>query len=116
MSLLADQLRDYSHFHTDRTNLLVHIVAVPVFELSCVAFVGALAARAPGRAVASVALAVAAFAAQGGGHALEPNAAIPFSGPGNALGRIFGEQFVTFPRFVLGGGWSRAYRAAAQGD
>jgi hypothetical protein len=26
--------------------------------------------------------------------------------------RIFAEQFITFPRFVLSGGWSRAYRAA----
>lgn len=116
MSLLADQGRDYSRYHTDRMNLLIHIVAVPVFELSCVGFIGALAARAPVYAAASVALALAAFAAQGGGHAREPNAAIPFTGPGNTVGRIFGEQFITFPRFVLGGGWSRAFRAAAHHD
>jgi hypothetical protein len=43
---------------------------------------------------------------------MEANPAVPFSGPGNALSRIFGEQFVTFPRFVLSGGWARALRAS----
>jgi hypothetical protein len=63
----------------------------------------------------SAGIAAAAFAAEARGHAGEMNPAVPFSGPGNALGRIFGEQFVTFPRFVLSGGWSRAYRAASGG-
>jgi len=36
----------------------------------------------------------------------------PFTGPLNAMSRIFLEQWVTFPRFVLSGGWSHAMRAA----
>jgi hypothetical protein len=112
MSFLAGQFSDYPRVHTERANLLVHIVAVPVFDLSWVAFVAAVAGRSPLGALASVAVAAAAFAAEGRGHAIEPERPIPFAGPRNALARIFAEQFITFPRFVLSGGWSRAYRAA----
>jgi hypothetical protein len=30
---------------------------------------------------------------------------------GNAISRIFLEQWVTFPRFVLSGAWMRAWRS-----
>ena len=113
MSFLAGQFNDYPRVHTKRANLLVHIVAVPVFDLSWVAFVAAVAGRSPVGALASAAVAVAAFAAEGRGHALEAEAPIPFAGPRDVVTRIFAEQFITFPRFVLSGGWSRAYRAAA---
>ena len=36
----------------------------------------------------------------------------PFAGPGQALARLFFEQWLTFPRFVLSGGWRRALAAA----
>jgi phage terminase small subunit len=112
MSLLAWQFDEYPQFHGDRTNLLVHIVAVPAFELATIALVASAVNRSPVAAAASAAVAVAAFAAQARGHAIEANAPVPFSGPRNALARIFAEQFVTFPRFVLSGGWARAYRSA----
>jgi hypothetical protein len=35
---------------------------------------------------------------------------VPFRGPLDVLVRIFAEQFVTFPRFVLTGGLARAWR------
>lgn len=92
--------------------MLVHIVAVPAFEVATLALAASLVNRAPVAAAASAAVAVAAFAAQGRGHAMEANPPVPFSGPRNAFARIFAEQFVTFPRFVLSGGWSRAYRSA----
>jgi len=44
---------------------------------------------------------------QGRGHKLERVPPEPFTGPTNVLGRLFLEQWVTFPRFVLSGGWSR---------
>ena len=112
MPFLADQFSDYPRVHTDRANLLIHIVAVPVFDLSWVAFVAAVALRSPLGALASAAVAVAAFAAEGRGHAIEPERPIPFAGPRDVITRIFAEQFVTFPRFVLSGGWARAYRSA----
>ena len=113
MTLLADQARDYPRVHTERANLLIHIVAVPVFDLSWVAFVAAVAGRSPLGALASVAVAAGAFAAEGRGHAIEPERPIPFAGPRDVVMRIFAEQFITFPRFVLSGGWARAYRAAS---
>ena len=36
----------------------------------------------------------------------------PFTSPANAVARIFCEQWITFPRFVLSGGWYRALRTA----
>jgi hypothetical protein len=114
MSLLAAQLSDYPRVHTERTNLLIHIIAVPAFDLSWVAFVAAVAARSPVAAAASVAVAAAAFAAEGRGHAIEPERPVPFAGPRDVVTRIFAEQFITFPRFVLSGGWLRAYRAASR--
>jgi hypothetical protein len=51
------------------------------------------------------------MAVQGRGHRLEKNAPVPFRGPLDVLARIFVEQWVTFPRFVLSGGFARAWRA-----
>lgn len=112
MSLLADQFVDYPRVHADRRNLLIHAVAVPVFDAAIIAAVASAATRSWVGAAAGVAVAAGAFAAEGRGHGLEQNAPIPFSGAGNALSRIFAEQFVTFPRYVLSGGWLRAWRAA----
>jgi hypothetical protein len=119
MSFLAEQLSDYPRVHTERANLLIHIVAVPVFDLAVVGAIASLATRSWLAAAGGAVVAVAAFAAEGRGHALEPQAPIPFSGPRNVLTRIFAEQFITFPRFVLSGGWGRAYRstpARGRGD
>jgi len=48
---------------------------------------------------------------QGRGHRLEAKRPEPFRGPGDFVARIFVEQWVTFPRFVLSGGFSRAWGA-----
>lgn len=111
MAFLADQFGDYPRVHTTRTNLLIHIVAVPVFDVAVVGVVMSLAARSWLGAAAGAVVAVAAFAAEGRGHAIEPERPIPFAGPRDVFTRIFAEQFITFPRFVLSGGWLRAYRA-----
>jgi uncharacterized membrane protein YGL010W len=60
--LLEWQWSDYSAKHQDRTNLRLHIVAVPLFEIAVVTLI---------------------------------------------VSRFFAEQWITFPRFVLSGGWSR---------
>ncbi len=43
--LLDWQWRDYSDKHRSRTNLLLHIVAVPLFQIGSVVLVWALIAR-----------------------------------------------------------------------
>ena len=116
MSFLADQLAGYPRVHTTRTNLLIHIVAVPVFDLAIVGTVASLATRSWIAAAGGAVVAVAAFAAEGRGHAIEPEAPAPFAGPGDVVKRIFAEQFITFPRFVLSGGWGRAFQAASAGS
>ena len=116
MSFLADQLNDYPRVHTTRANLLIHIVAVPVFDLAIIGAVASLATRSWIAGAGGTVLAVAAFAAQGRGHGIEPEAPAPFTGPVSVAKRIFAEQFITFPRFVLSGGWSRALKAASAGS
>jgi hypothetical protein len=108
--LLRWQWTGYPRYHQSRANLLLHIIAVPVFLLSNVALVVAAARGSWPGALVAVAVMVASIAAQGRGHRWEPVAAEPFTSPYNALARIFCEQWVTFPRFVLSGGWSHALR------
>ena len=102
----------YQLVHSNRINLAIHLVAVPVFVVATLA---AVVMIARGRFGLSVFLAlglIVSMAAQGIGHRLEPNPPNPFHGPLDALSRILREQFYTFPRFVLTGAWLRAWRAA----
>jgi len=43
---------------------------------------------------------------QGRGHNLEATAPEPFKGGLDFILRLFAEQWITFPRFILTGGWS----------
>jgi hypothetical protein len=105
--LLAWQWRTYERNHRDRANLLLHIVAVPAFIAGVLAAaVQVLQGQWFGAAIAA-AFAIVAFAVQGIGHKREPEAPVPFDGPGDFVARVFAEQFVTFPRFVLSGQWMR---------
>ena len=51
---------------------------------------------------------ILAIGLQGKGHRGEAHAPEPFHGAGDVVKRIFVEQWVTFPRFVLSGGFRRA--------
>lgn len=114
--LIAWQWRGYSRNHRDRVNLLLHIVAVPAFIAGILATLSlAWQGAFAGAAVAFV-FAVAAFAVQGIGHKREVQAPEPFEGPGDFVGRVFTEQFITFPRFVLSGNWMRNVAGQAEQD
>jgi hypothetical protein len=63
-------------------------------------------------AAVAIAAMLVSVALQGRGHRQESTPPEPFTSPVNAVSRIFLEQWVTFPRFVLSGGWSHAMRAA----
>lgn len=108
--LLQWQWEGYPRYHQERRNLLLHIVAVPVFLIGNVDLVLALASGALNTAAGAAGVMVMSFLAQGYGHGREPVPSVPFSGPGNAVARIFLEQWITFPRFVLSGAWLRALR------
>jgi len=105
--LLEWQWRGYSSNHRDPVNLLIHMIAVPAFMAGVLAaLVQVLQMRWFGAAISAF-VALAAFALQGIGHRRESQAPEPFAGPGDFVARIFAEQFITFPRFVLSGQWAR---------
>jgi hypothetical protein len=111
--LLAWQWEGYPRYHQSRANLLLHIVLVPLFLAGNLALiVGAIRIDWVETLVGAACMGVS-IALQGKGHAGEPVPPVPFSGPANALHRIFLEQWVTFPRFVLTGGWWRALHTRA---
>jgi hypothetical protein len=104
--LLRWQWKGYARYHQDRTNLLLHVFAVPLFLLANVLLVVAAVSLSLMLLVAAMAGIVLSLVIQGRGHRLEPIPPEPFTGPANVVGRLFLEQWVTFPRFVLSGGWS----------
>lgn len=98
----------YARYHQSRPNLLLHIVLVPAFLAGNVTLLIALCGRHWLLAIGAVAVTALSVALQGRAHRGEPVPPEPFTSAANAVVRIFREQWVTFPRFVLSGGWSRA--------
>ncbi len=111
--LLRWQWEGYTRYHRSRFNLLLHIVVVPVFLAGNVALIVAFVQRSWLVGIVAVVATSFSVALQGRGHRREPVPPEPFTSPVNAVSRIFLEQWVTFPRFVLSGGWSRALRQQA---
>lgn len=104
------QIAGYPDFHRSRTNLLIHIVAVPFFLVCNLVLIRALLGLSFRAAiVASMGMAVS-MAIQGRAHRVESRPTEPFAGPWDAILRILLEQWITFPGFVLTGGWFRALR------
>jgi len=104
-NLLAWQWSDYVAKHRDRGNLLIHIVAVPLFQLATLGLIGGLLGRSATAAVLAVGAMVLALVLQGRGHRREAEAPTPFAGAADFASRFVVEQWVTFPRFVLSGAW-----------
>ena len=111
--LLSWQWNHYPEAHRDRRNLAIHLATAPLFVAGVVGLV-ASPFVAWWLALAGAAAMFLTVALQGRGHKLEPNAPLPFEGPFDVAQRLFVEQMVTFPRYVLSGGWARAWRAAGQ--
>ena len=103
---------EYSRVHADRTNLLIHLVAVPLFAGSLVSLILYLVRGDWISAVIVIGLALVAMGLQGRGHRFEAEPPRPFPGPANFIRRWFTEQFFLFPLFVLSGRWWQQYRAA----
>jgi hypothetical protein len=109
-NLLAWQWSDYAAKHQARANLLIHIVAVPLFAAGLVCLVLGIVRADWLPAVAGFAGLLVGLAAQGVGHGKEPEQPSPFLGPTDFITRFLAEQFITFPRFVISGGWSANLR------
>jgi hypothetical protein len=111
--LLAWQWRGYPRYHQSRANLLLHIVAVPLFLAANVLLVSGVVRLSLVAGLVGLAGMALSVALQGRGHRWEPVPPEPFTGLANFAGRLFSEQWVTFPRFVLSGGWWRNVVAAS---
>jgi hypothetical protein len=111
--LLEWQWSDYAAKHQNRLNLLLHIVTVPLFQIGTLVLLYAAITVSDVAAVMGVLWMVVALVAQGRGHRLEPETPVPFDGPADFVSRFVVEQWVTFPRFVLSGGWYRNFTARA---
>jgi hypothetical protein len=110
--LLRWQWQGYPNYHRSRFNLLLHIVLVPIFIAGSILLLVALAEHSLLVGAASAIGMLASIVLQGWGHRAERVPPEPFTGPLNAIARIFLEQWITFPRFVFSGDWLRAVRAA----
>jgi|SRR5215469_17962980 len=109
--LLRWQWDGYPKYHRNRTNLLLHVFAVPLFWVGML-WLAAAVLRLDGAALLlGAACLLVSIVAQGRGHKLEALPPEPFTGPGNFIGRLIFEQWITFPRFVLTGGWRRNFNA-----
>ncbi len=109
------QFRNYPKGHRNRRNLALHAATAPLFIAGTCAVV-----MAPLTSIWFLAFAVPAVAlplvVQGRGLRLEANPPSPFLGPGDFAARFVVEQWVTFPRYVLSGGFAHAWREAATGS
>jgi hypothetical protein len=108
--LLRWQWEAYPRHRRTRFNLLLHIVVVPLFLMGNVVLVLALFQRSWAVGLGGVIAMTLSVALQDRGHSREPMPPQPFTGAQNALSRILLEQWITFPRFVLSGGWLHALR------
>jgi phage terminase small subunit len=105
------QWRGYGDNHRHPTNLVLHLIAVPLFILAALLMLdGVLSLSFSSLAIGVIGL-IAALSIQRHGHSLEDQQPEPFDGRDDAVKRLLVEQFITFPRFVLSGGWWRAWKA-----
>jgi hypothetical protein len=103
--LLEWQWSDYSEKHRNRTNLIIHIVAVPLFWAGTINMLSALLFQGLLHALGGAILIGLSLFAQGKGHEMEAIPPAPFKDNWDFLRRLVAEQFVTFPRFVFSGSW-----------
>jgi hypothetical protein len=111
-NLVTWQFDNYPPAHQTRRNLAIHIVTEPLFVCGLLAAPGLFVSGQWIGGIVALALVLVAVVAQGSGHKGEPNPPLPFRSPLDVVARLVVEQFVTFPRFVLSGGYGRAWRAA----
>ena len=111
--LLAWQWSSYHLAHRSRKNLVIHGLTQPLFVAGLLSLPAAIATT-PWLAAGSVLAMGIAAAAQGAGHKREATPPAPFRGPLDVAARLFAEQLVTFPRYVVTGGFARAWREAGE--
>jgi hypothetical protein len=107
--LLEWQWRLYKDNHRDRTNLIIHLATWPLF-LAGLATILVAPFTTPLLLLVGPAWMALAMALQGRGHKREQVPPVPFRGPADVARRIFAEQLITFPRYLISGELGRAWR------
>ncbi|MBF8779081.1 DUF962 domain-containing protein [Pseudomonas fulva] len=109
-NLPAWQWRSYHHNHRHPANLALHLIAVPLFVLGVLLILSGLFGLDIAQIAVGIIAVIAGLGLQRQGHRLEVEQPEPFTNRSDAVKRLLTEQFITFPRFVLSGGWWRAWR------
>jgi hypothetical protein len=112
--LLSWAWRETPPVHRNATNLLIHIVAVPLFVLGHVLLVTGLFVNR-WSLVGGVLSIVVSLAAQRYGHSLEHNQVHAFTGAGDFIRRLYAEQFCNFWRFLFSGQWYASFKSSRSG-
>src|SRR5262245_32420031 len=107
--LVAWAWRETPPVHSSTANLLIHIVAVPMFVAGHALLIAA-AVASRWLVVAGPLFIVLSIALQGLGHRTEPQPVHPFAGPRDFIRRLYVEQFYNFWRFLFSGGWFSSLR------
>lgn len=106
-TLLETQWAGYAERHQDRVNLILHIVAVPLFWWGAIDVLGSILFSGLFAAFDGLLLIVVSVFLQGLGHDREAVAPEPWAGAWVFAQRLVAEQFVNFPRYVIAGTWWR---------
>jgi hypothetical protein len=112
--LLSWAWQETPSVHRNRANLLIHIVAVPLFVLGHVLLVAGILMK-PWLLVGGIASIAVSLATQKFGHSLERTQVHPFTGASDFLRRIYAEQFCNFWRFFFSGRWYASFKASRPG-
>ncbi|MBB4819575.1 phage terminase small subunit [Pseudomonas alcaligenes] len=104
------QWKTYARNHRNPTNLMLHLLAVPLFIVATLVLLNGLFTWRFLPVVLGVIGLIASLGLQSHGHRLEAEAPEPFLDRKDAVGRLLTEQFVTFPRFLFSGVWWRNWR------
>lgn len=110
-NLHAWQWRGYHNNHQHPANLVLHLIAVPLFILGALLVLSGLFGLDLVQLAVGVIALIAGLGLQRQGHRLEAEQPEPFANRQDAVQRLLTEQFITFPRFVLSGAWWKAWRA-----
>jgi len=108
--LLAWQWSRYPPSHRNRTNLLTHALTAPIYILGTLALVNSPFVPSLWLGVGGLAAMGFVMFIQGRTHRREQLGPARFRGPLDVVQRLFVEQWITFPRYVLSGEFARAWR------
>jgi hypothetical protein len=107
-------MTDYPRVHATRANLLIHILAVPLFWIGLIATLVSIVQLDAISVLLGAAMLAISIALQGVGHRREGERPKAFASPWEFATRIVSENLYVFPRFVLTGGWARAWAAGVE--